>query len=314
MALTSTISNRLTDPDGNAIPFALVTISLVTWGITPFRLDDFSEISPIATVVSDNTGLWSLALERNSNVSIANSYYIAQELIPANNVTNQPISGIRTTIFQVGATNQTLQAAAVAQPLGGPVSYLTQAAGDARYVLAPGTFGAAPASVTPNATPSGGALTTYSRSDHQHNLTVPVRARAHKEANTVLGSSIVTTVTYKSPSDYDPSSNFNPLTGVFTCPVAGLYFACGCTNLGSFTAGGAAYTGVSKNGVAYGRGQQRPVLAADTIGLPFAVMVPCLAGDTLNVHAFQTTGANCNMTGAPANPDFTYVSFHMMNA
>lgn len=171
MALTSTISNTLTDPDGNPVPYSQVTIALVTWGQTAFRIDDLSEITPVTQVVTNPSGVWSLALERQSNISVVNTYYLAQEIIPAITPTNLPVIGLRTTLFQVGAVNQTLQAAAVAQPLGGPISYLTQAAGDARYVQAPGSFSGSIVAINPALAGTAGVATTYSRGDHRHGVT-----------------------------------------------------------------------------------------------------------------------------------------------
>lgn len=191
MALTSLISNTLTDPDGNPVPYSQVTIALVTWGQTAFRIDDLSEITPVTQVLTNPSGVWSLALERQSNISIVNTYYLAQEIIPAISPTNLPVIGLRTTLFQVGAVNQTLQAAAVAQPLGGPISYLTQAAGDARYVQAPGSFSGSIVAINPAQAGTAGVATTYSRGDHRHGVTNEVLSARTATAETTGSATYV---------------------------------------------------------------------------------------------------------------------------
>ncbi len=78
---TSTITNTVTDASGVAVANTPVVVSLYPKGA--FRISDGSEVAPVVLTTTNASGVWTLALERNSNISPANSYYVAEEQIPA---------------------------------------------------------------------------------------------------------------------------------------------------------------------------------------------------------------------------------------
>lgn len=119
---TSTISNtRL-----GAADFLVTATLMPTVG---FKISDSSELERVRTTTASGAGAWSLALERQSNITPTGSYWLIEEHIEDDGGhTILPIS--------VGASNATL-AASVIEPVTntGIVSYLTQATADARYAL-----------------------------------------------------------------------------------------------------------------------------------------------------------------------------------
>lgn len=126
---------------------------------------DASEVARITRTTTDASGVWSVALERNADISPSGTYYQVVEKIPF---------AERKYNIQVGSTSQTLFAALITTPPSIPATaYLTQAAGDARYVLAPGSFGGA-VDMSPVAygdTADAGTEDAYARIDHRHAFT-----------------------------------------------------------------------------------------------------------------------------------------------
>lgn len=160
MALTSTISNVVKDPSGAALVGVPVSVTLMPAG--GFRVDDATEVARAYNTVTDGSGSWSIALERNSNITPSNTTYEVVELIPAAN------GGLRVTTIQVGASNQTLLAAQVATPPAAAQSaFLTQAAADARY-QALGSLGSGTPVIDSQTAGTAGASTAASRDSHQH--------------------------------------------------------------------------------------------------------------------------------------------------
>lgn len=193
MSLTSTITNTTTDPSGTVVPNVPVSVSLVGQisAISPpvlvagFRNDDLSEVVQTANTTSNASGVWSLALERNTNITPANSYYMVVENYP-------PASGgPKFWLFTVGNVNQTLQAAITVPlpPALTPSSFLTQAQGDARYVQAPGTFSGSVGTEVANGAGTAGAATTYSRGDHVHPAPTAAAALSRPTDTAAAGSS-----------------------------------------------------------------------------------------------------------------------------
>lgn len=123
---TSTISNIITDPRG--IPLAGVGVTVQLQPGPGFRLSDGSEVSGSVQAVTNAAGLWSLALERNSNITPAGSYWLVSEDIPAG------AGGQRSWRITVGAVDANLLASTiVAAPSPLLPDYLTTVLGDARY-------------------------------------------------------------------------------------------------------------------------------------------------------------------------------------
>lgn len=135
---TSTITNTLTDLNGD--PVAGVTVIARLKPGAAFRVTEGTEIAPQDETTTDNDGIWSLALERQTNIDPSDTYYEIEERIP------DAKGGPKFHSIQVGASNQTLQAARVdVLPADVAATYLTQAAGDALYASASslGTYAAA---------------------------------------------------------------------------------------------------------------------------------------------------------------------------
>jgi hypothetical protein len=156
---TSTITNTITDAGGT--PAAGIPVVITLMPGSGFR-GDASEVARITRTTTDSNGLWSVALERNADISPSGTYYQVVEKVPF---------AERKWNLQVGSSNQTLFAALTTTPPSIPATqYLTQAQGDARYVLAPGTFGGAPdiTTVTPGDTADAGSEDSYARIDHRH--------------------------------------------------------------------------------------------------------------------------------------------------
>lgn len=123
---TSTISNNL----GAANAGINVTARLRPF--PGFRISDSSSAPDTYTTTADASGAWSLALEEQANITPWGTYYeIEEERTLAN---GGPL--IRAAV--VGANNATLMASLVTPPTGSiptTASLLTQATGDARYLL-----------------------------------------------------------------------------------------------------------------------------------------------------------------------------------
>ena len=102
MSLTSLISNTTTDVSGVVVPNVPVSVSLVGQIATTappmlvagYRNDDFSETVQTANAISNNAGFWQLALERNSNITPGNTYYMVVEQFPASNGGPNTFSGV----------------------------------------------------------------------------------------------------------------------------------------------------------------------------------------------------------------------------
>lgn len=163
MAL-SNITNLLTDLNGTPIAAVRVIARLIPGG---FRIAEGSEIASQDETTSDAGGNWSIALERNANISPAGTYYEIEEQIPDLN------GGPRIYPVSVGATNQTLQAALVSPipSVSGP-TYLTQTSADARYQQLGSLGSGTPATVATAAT--AGVSAAASREDHAHVLAASV--------------------------------------------------------------------------------------------------------------------------------------------
>lgn len=159
---TSTISNTVKDPTGAVVADAKIIIRLAPCG--GFRVTEGTEVAQRYETVTDTNGLWSITLERNSNITPANTYYEVEEQIPLSR------GGSKRWIFQVGATNQSLSAAIVTVvPDLSLSSYLTQAAADARYQQLAALGGVSDiADSRPNDAVAAGVSTAAARADHIH--------------------------------------------------------------------------------------------------------------------------------------------------
>jgi hypothetical protein len=78
---TVSITHKLTDPSGTAVVGMFVAVRLNRPG---FRTSDGSEIIGPESVASNGTGDVTLVLERNADISPANTWYIATEEVSEN--------------------------------------------------------------------------------------------------------------------------------------------------------------------------------------------------------------------------------------
>lgn len=120
---TSTISNNLNDA---TLPDFTVTATLMPG--TGFRISNSTEVlRQVSTTCV--AGMWELALERQANITPEDSWWSVEEDIPEAN------GGRRVWPVSVGSSNATLYGSLVS-PSQNPAMamYLTQAAGDARYL------------------------------------------------------------------------------------------------------------------------------------------------------------------------------------
>lgn len=161
---TSTISNTIEDPSGGDVEGIAVTVTLMP--TAGFRVSDAVEVARTVSTTTDTNGAWSLALERNSNITPANTYYRVVEEIPASQ------GGRRTWNIQVGASNQTVSAALVTPlPDVTTSNFLTQASADARYQALSAIGSDTPSTIDPDDAAAAGASTAASRGDHVHAIT-----------------------------------------------------------------------------------------------------------------------------------------------
>lgn len=160
MALTSVISNSVKDPNGGAVANCLVEVRLMP--TAGFRIDDGLEVARVKTTLTDVNGAWSLALERNSNISPASTYYEVVEYIP------DAQGGRRVWLIQVGAAPASVSSSLVTPTQVQVSQYLTQALGDARYQLLGAPGGAVAAVNMDDFTGSQGVSSAGARADHDH--------------------------------------------------------------------------------------------------------------------------------------------------
>jgi hypothetical protein len=165
---TSLITNTIIDPAGAFVASVVVTAKLMP--STGFRTDTFTEVARSVTATSNASGFWSLALERNSNISPSNTWYEITEAVPDAN------GGKRVWTIAVGASDQTVYASQVTPAEQSPTvvpagtSYITQAAGDARYQALGSLGSATPATEVPDGAGTAGVSASAQRADHIHPL------------------------------------------------------------------------------------------------------------------------------------------------
>jgi hypothetical protein len=113
---TSTISDTITDPLGAAVVGARVVARLLP---TPgSRIAEGTEVVGQVETVTNGSGVWSLALERNSNITPANTFYEITEYVEYGERTHRVVWNV-----QVGSSNQTVQQAQVLMPPAQPNMY-----------------------------------------------------------------------------------------------------------------------------------------------------------------------------------------------
>ena len=159
----STISSEINDGAGGSIANVRVVARLLPR--PAFETATGIVLAATLEATSDAAGQYSFVLTETASITPSDSYYEIIEYVP-----DRYGGPVKHTI-QVGAANTTVYASLVSAPPAPAVAtYLTQTSADARYVQSPGSFGASGdlSTINPDDAASGGALSTYPRSDHQH--------------------------------------------------------------------------------------------------------------------------------------------------
>lgn len=326
---TSTISNTVTGPTGTVVSGARVVARLMP--SAGFRVDTFSEVARVVETVTNGSGAWSLALERNTNITPASTYYQITELIPNSS------GGPRVWNISVGASNQTVLAALV-DPLPDATSgtYLTQASADARYQAVGSLGSGTPSTIEPDDAGTAGVSTSASRADHEHPAVAsapsdiglagtntegaatsfarsnhihghnPPACRVFHNANQSIAVSAVSQILAFNSERYDTSTMHDPAANTkITIPTAGLYlvtagveFASNATGYRQIEllVGGATFIGIDN----------RTAVNGDTTKLNIATVYKFTAGQYIEVRALQNSGGALNVTNfGQSSPEFS---------
>jgi hypothetical protein len=179
---TSIITGNITNASGTALANVAVKVRLLPR--PAYKTSTGAELSPTIEFTTDASGNYAMTLERTADITPANSFYEVTEYIPTR------YGGAVKHIIQVGSSNTTVLASLVSTPPTPTTEvFLTQTAGDARYVQSPGSFGASGdlSVIEPDDAAAGGSLATYARSDHQHQFTTATAAALTETATSSEG-------------------------------------------------------------------------------------------------------------------------------
>lgn len=286
---TSTISNTLLKPNGTAATGIQVVITLMPSG--GFRADTFTEVVRVVTATTDSNGLWSIALERNTNITPSGTFYVVDERLPAS------MGGPVSWAIQVGASNQTVQAALISNlPAFTNDNFLTQEAADARYQALSSIGTDTPTTIAPDDAASAGVSTAASRGDHRHAIVAAAPSKLDLDGSASAAEGVSTSFAradHQHTAENDAWTSYTPTltqSGAVTKTVnVGKWIRIGRTIIAQFdlTCTGA---GTGNNEVLVGL----PVTAAALVGNPhFGAMMIYDASTTTryngNAEARSTT-------------------------
>lgn len=134
---TSQITNTVLDPSGAPVSGARVVARLLPF--PGFRISDSSEVSGTVETTTNGSGVWTIDLERQSNITPANTFYEVTELVRDGGRTSRRVWNI-----SVPNANAALLACLIIPPTANPSYETANSAGAARLVLdLVGEFGAA---------------------------------------------------------------------------------------------------------------------------------------------------------------------------
>lgn len=160
---TSIITSEINDPTGGSIANIKVVARLLPRPC--YETATGIELSAAIQTTTDASGQWSLTLIETASITPSDSVYEIIEYLP------DRLGGPVKTKIQVGANNASLYASMVSTPVASDTDvFLTQAAGDARYVQSPGTLATVGniSESRPADASAAGVLNTYARGDHKH--------------------------------------------------------------------------------------------------------------------------------------------------
>lgn len=155
------ITGRIEDATGT--PLENVTVTCQLRPRPAFVTASGVELAPMVATTTDANGDYSFDLVETADITPDDSFYVIIERIP------DRYGGPVQHVIQVGASPATVYASLVSvPPANDTATYLTQAAGDARYVQAPGSFASSIVDSRPNDAHTAGVATDYARGDHRH--------------------------------------------------------------------------------------------------------------------------------------------------
>lgn len=160
---TSIITGVVTDPAGT--PLENIGVKCRLLPRPAYLTATGAELSLTVETTSDSNGQYQFTLTETADITPADSFYEITEYIPPR------YGGAVKHIIQVGANAASVLASLVSSPPSPEQNvYLTQAAGDARYVLGPASFGGAGdvTTIEPDDTADAGSVDAFSRIDHRH--------------------------------------------------------------------------------------------------------------------------------------------------
>lgn len=308
---TSNITNTILDPSSDPVEGVKVVATLMPG--PGFREDTLSEVARSVSTESDVNGAWTLALERNSNITPDGTYYAIDEFIP------KAKGGPTRYIIQVGASNQTVSAAMVnPNPTLETATYLTQAAGDARYLQ--GSLSSdTPDAITADQAGAAGSSGNAARADHAHALTAatPVAlgtslsegssdnlARADHVHTPLarmgwhLRRAATQTLSAATETDISWDTEVQDTPGNFTAPGTTLTIPTGGDGLWLISvfgnvhapSNGVFYLQLTAGGIAVRTDDSDDIEAGENLVL--TMMLPLVATNTIVVDAFTTDSRN----------------------
>lgn len=95
---TATITNTITTPGGTAVGGVRVTAALEP--VPGFRTSDSVELADTVETYSNASGVWSLTLEKNADITPANTYYRIVEHVPVNGRIQRRVWNASVTVSQ----------------------------------------------------------------------------------------------------------------------------------------------------------------------------------------------------------------------
>lgn len=182
---TSTISNTILDLEGNAVASVPVVVTLMPSG--GFRSDTQTEVARQVTTTTDSNGLWSLSLERNSNIVPSGTFYVVDEHIPSDK------GGATSHAIEVGVANESLRASLISNlPEFTNDNFLTQEAADARYQALGSLGSGTPVTIEPDDAGTAGVSTSASRADHEHPIAAATPVTVNVDGSGALAEGVST--------------------------------------------------------------------------------------------------------------------------
>lgn len=124
-----------------------------------------------------------------------------------------------------------------------------------------------------------------------HGVKTAYKFRASRDSTQAMNDAAFTLVIFDDET-YDPNSNYNSTTGVYTVPVTGYYLVTAAVSLDVGGDIDIATIAVYKNGAELSRGTRVGALTVDQIGLVYSDIVLLTATNTIDIRIYQDNTAN----------------------